>query len=119
MGFSFTDSTSNTQVMASSNAGGFSLGSATPDTGLQAAIRRVFDGFGLTTGSVPSAGVNRVTGSVVLTSQEITTVTLARNVVGFGSMPGAFILRISGNQMDAAFPERNSGITQTFNYSVF
>lgn len=119
MGLAFNNDTAGTQLMGASTSGGFSLGSVAPNTGLQVAIRKLFDGFALTTGSVPSAGVSRVTGSVVLTSQQITTVTLSRNVVGFGVMPGAFILGIGGNQMTAAYPERNAGLTQTFNYSVF
>jgi len=118
MGFNLSDSTS--QLIASSNdSSGVSFGPTLPTSGLTVGDRQVFAGGQVTPGSVPPNALNRITGSVTLSSQVITTVNLSQQVEGFGVLAGAVILSFTPHSFDCVYPLLNEGVQKTFDYSVF
>jgi hypothetical protein len=117
MGFSLGDSTAATQRLAVSTGGAVELGSATPTASLSIMGRQLISGSTLTPFSVPSNGLNRITGSVTLQSELSTTVSVGP-CAGLGIMPGAFLLSFTSTTFDAAFPSNTAGVFKTFQYSI-
>ncbi len=122
MGITINDMVAGSQRIAATNAGAVSLSQVTPTSGLTIGARQLFDGASLTQGSAPPQSLNRVTGTVLLSSQNVTTVYLSKLVAGIGSIQGGFILGIgifSGSSyFDCCYGESSPGQTKSFNYSV-
>jgi hypothetical protein len=127
MPFSLTDSTSGAQVLAASNSGGFEFGSATPAGTLTIAGKSLMNGSVLAPQTISPSGLNRVTGSVLVTSRLLTTVAVG-SIAGFGSVTvtsggslAAFLWcgkPPSGN-IQIAIQQFAAGVQETISYSVF
>lgn len=126
MAFSLTDSTSGAQVLAASNSGGFEFGSATPASTLTIAGKQLMNGSVLAPQTISSSGLNRITGSVVVTSQQSTSVSVGP-VAGFGSVTvtsgtlGAFLNfgNVVNQSISIAIQQYAAGVQETVSYSVF
>jgi hypothetical protein len=118
MPLTFVDDTSGTQRFQAANAGGIELGSGTPGAGFSVMGNQILDGSSLANDIVPPAGVSRKTGSVTLTSQNLTTVVVGA-IAGFGTVDGALLVRCDGDRFSAALKTSTAGVVETHNYSVF
>jgi hypothetical protein len=118
MPLNFNDDTTGTQRFQASNSGGIELGSGAAGSKLSVMGNQVLDGSSLAQDIVPPAGVTRKTGSVTLTSQNLTTITVG-TVSGFGTVDGALLVRFDGDTFSAALRTSAAGVVETHNYSVF
>jgi hypothetical protein len=118
MPLNWIDETSGTQRFQASNSGGIELGSGAASSSLSVMGNQVLDGSSLARDIVPPPGVSRKTGSVTLTSQTLTTVTVC-TVAGFGMVSGALLVRFDGNSFSVALRTSTAGVVETHDYGVF
>lgn len=128
MPISLTDSTSGAQVLAASNSGGFEFGASTPSSTLTIAGKQLMSGSVLAPQTIGPSGLNRITGSILVTSRAKTSVSVG-TIAGFGSVTvtdgtgrlQAFLfcgVPPSGT-IQIALQQYNAGVTNTVAYSVF
>lgn len=128
MSFSLTDSTSGAQVLAASNSGGFEFGPSAPSSTLTIAGKQLMNGSVLAQQTISPSGLNRITGSVAVTSHSTTSVSVG-SIAGFGSVRvtdgtgrlQAFLfcgVPPSGT-IQIALQQYTAGVTNTVAYSVF
>jgi len=104
--------------LQASNSGGIEIGPSAAGSSLTVMGKQILDGSLLSKGIVPPAGVNRITGTVTITSRVLATVTVGA-VSGFGKVSGAILVGFDSGTFSAALKTSASGVVQNCNYSVF
>jgi hypothetical protein len=118
MSISLTDNTAATQRIATSTSVAIEFGPAVPTDGLTVRGNPILAGPTLAPDTIPPAGLNRITGTVTLTSKVATTVNVGQPLAGFGTVDGATIIRFNGSSFTAALTTNTDGVTKTCGYSV-
>jgi hypothetical protein len=115
MSFAMTDTTSNTQRFAVSNAQQTELGSATPSAELSVNGRSILNGSVLAQAVVAPVAMPRITGSVALSLGSTATVTLGAGA-GFASIngPGSIVSYSSDRTQMTIVGTANASTSMTY-----